>query len=243
MEWIVGALILATVGVVVHGVLGMDWSPLHRRGGLVPLRSDLHAIYHPVAQEIEAHATILGITLNDAFGEREANRGEMAWLVMGLAKGEWERLRELEVGLLNTLTNYLPTTNVVVPVRRVSADNFKSRPVMDTVSLYEFLDRVLFSSKQRYSLRLRVLFRTCTLLSEEFQRTCYEGESAQDSSPEVWDRLDLYFHDFDLIAKETLLAFRSLLACQSPEGVREMAADLHDLLDRGVRVSVSASSE
>jgi hypothetical protein len=55
--------------------------------------------------------------------------------------------------------------------------------------------------------------------------------------------LDLYFHDFDLIAKETLLAFRSLLACQSPEGVRGMAADLQDLLDRGVRVSVSASNE
>jgi hypothetical protein len=111
------------------------------------------------------------------------------------------------------------------------------------VGLYEFLDQVLFSSKQRYSLRLRVLFRICTILSKEFRRTCYEGERALDSSPEVWNRLDLYFHDFDLIAKETLLAFRSLLACQSPEGVRGMAADLQDLLDRGVRVSVSASNE
>jgi hypothetical protein len=243
MGWLFGGLILATVGFVVHGVLGMHSSPQLQRGGLVPLRSDLHAIYHPVAQEIEAHTTIMGITLNDAFGEREAHRREMAWLVVGLAKGEWERLRELVVGLLDTLANYLPTTNVVVPVRRVSADNFKSRPVMDIVGLYEFLDQVLFSSKQRYSLRLRVLSRTCALLSKEFRRTCHEGARAQDSSPEVWSRLDLYFHDFDLIAKETLLAFRSLLACQSPEGVRGMAADLQDLLDRGVRVSVSASNE
>ncbi len=164
----------------------------------MPLRSDLHAIYHPVAQEIEAHTTIMGITLNDAFGEREAHRREMAWLVVGLAEGEWERLRELVVGLLDTLANYLPTTNVVVPVRRVSADNFKSRPVMDIVGLYEFLDQVLFSSKQRYSLRLRVLSRTCAMLSKEFRRTCHEGARAQDSSPEVWSRLDSLFPRFRL---------------------------------------------
>ena len=243
MEWLIGALILATVGAVVRGILGLNLSPTLPGGGLVPLRSDLRTIYHPIAQEIEAHTTILGITLDDAFGEREANRQEMAWLVVSLGKGEWERLRGLVVGLLDTLANYVPTTSVVVPVRRVNADNFKSHPVRDTVGLYEFLDRVLFSSKQRFSLRLRVLSRTCMMLSKEFRRTCFEGERAQDSSPQVWNRLDLYFHDFDLIAKEALLAFRSLLACQSPEGVQRMAADLQDLLDRGVRVSVSASNE
>ena len=243
MEWLIGALILATVGAVVRGILGLNLSPTLPGGGLVPLRSDLRTIYHPIAQEIEAHTTILGITLDDAFGEREANRQEMAWLVVSLGKGEWERLRGLVVGLLDTLANYVPTTNVVVPVRRVNADNFKSHPVRDTVGLYEFLDRVLFSSKQRFSLRLRVLSRTCMMLSKEFRRTCFEGERAQDSSIQVWNRLDLYFHDFDLIAKEALLAFRSLLACQSPEGVQRMAADLQDLLDRGVRVSVSASNE
>jgi hypothetical protein len=243
MEWILGGLILAAVGFVVRGILGMGSPPQIQQGGLVPLRSELHAIYHPIAQEIEAHTTILGITLNDAFGEREANRRDMAWLVVGLAKGEWERLRELVVGLMNALANYLPATDVVVPVRRVSADNFKSRPVRDTVGLYEFLDRVLFGSKQRYALRLRVLSRTCAMLTKEFRRACREGERTQDSSPELWNQLDLYFHDFDLIAKETLLAFRSLLACQSLEGVRGMAADLQELLDRRVRVSVSASNE
>ncbi len=243
MQWVIGGLILATVGVVLWFVLHMGSPVKPRVSGLAPLPLDLHTIYHPLAQEIEAHATILGITLNDAFGEREANRHEMAWHVVGLAMGEWDRLTGLVVGLLNTLAKYVPTTKVIVPVRRVAADHFKSRAVIDQVGFYEFLDQVLFSSKRRFSLQLRVLFRTCALLTKEFRRTCREGERTLDASPEVWNRLDLYFHDFDLIAKETLLAFRTLLICQPPEGVRELAADLQNLLERGVRVSIPATNQ
>jgi len=55
--------------------------------------------------------------------------------------------------------------------------------------------------------------------------------------------LDYYFHDFDLIAKETLLAFRTLLACQSPQEAQALALDLRVLLERGMRVSVSPSNQ
>jgi len=157
-----------------------------------------------------------------------------------LANGEWDRLRDLIAGLQKILARYLPTTNVVVPIRRVTANNFKSRAVMDYVGLYEFLDQILFSSKQRFGLRLRVLFRACTVLTKEFRHAYREGERAQDSSLEAWNQLDYYFHDIDLIAKETLLTFRALLPCLSPEDLRRMAADLKELLERGVRVSVPA---
>jgi hypothetical protein len=243
MQWVIGGLTLAAVGVVLRLVLRMGSAVKLRVSGLAPLRLDLHAIYHPLAQEVEAHATILGITLNDAFGEREANRHEMAWHVVGLAMGEWDRLAGLVVGLLNTLAKYVPTTNVIVPVRRVAACHFKSRAVIDYVGFYEFLDQVLFSSKRRFSLQLRVLFRTSVLLTKEFRRTFREGERTLDPSPEVWNRLDFYFHDLDLIAKETLLAFRTLLICQPPGGVRVLAADLQNLLERGVRVSVPATNQ
>ncbi len=238
MQWLAGGLILAALGLVLRRVLRMDSPVRPRVGGLVPLSEELHAIYHPVAQEVEAHAAILGITLNDAFGEREANQHEMAWHVVCLAMGEWDRLSGLVLGLQNTLVKYLPTTNVVVPVRRVSAGNFKSQALIEYVGLYEFLDQVVFSSKRRFSLQLRVLFRTSILLSKEFRRTCLEGERTYDLSSEVWNRLDFYFHDFDLIAKETLLAFRSFLACQSANGIRELSRDLQNLIERGVRVSV-----
>jgi hypothetical protein len=243
VQWLIGGLVLLAVGILLRRLLRMGTSAKPRVGGAVPLGIELHAIYHPVAQEIEAHATILGITLNDAFGEREANRPEMAWREVRLAVGEWERLMAMVVGLQNALAKYLPTTDLVVPVRRVVAGNFKSRPVIDYVGLYEFLDQVLFSSKQRFALQLRALYRTSALLTKEFHHAFREGELALDCSAEVWNRLDFYFHDFDLIAKETLLAFRALLACQSPEGVQALAADLQPLLERGVRVSVPVTDQ
>jgi hypothetical protein len=243
MQWLIGALALVAVGVALRRVLRMDFREKPRGGGLVPLCAELHAIYHPVAREIEAHATILGITLNDAFGEREANQHAMAWHIVRLARGEWDRLSGLVVGLQNILAKYLPATHVVVPVRRISAGNLKSRTLIDYVGLYEFLDQVVFGSKRRFSLQLRVLSRTCVLLTKEFRHTCLEGEFTHDVSPGVWNRLDFYFHDFDLIAKETLLAFRSLLACQSPEGVRDLSFDLHNLLERSVRVSTPVTDQ
>jgi len=242
MPWVLGCVVLVLVGALLREFLGLR-SSRQTRGGWVQVRPDCDAIYDTVAREIEAHSVILGITLNDAFNERESDRAEMAWLVVGLANGEWDRLRELVAGLQKTLARYLPTTNTVVPVRRVSASNFKSRAVIDYVSLYEFLDQILFSSKQRFGLRLRVLSRACALLTKEFQHAYREGERSQDASLEVWNRLDCYFHDFDLLAKETLLTFRTLVACQSPEGVRRMAAEVEELLQRGVRVSVPSVTD
>jgi hypothetical protein len=231
-------LVFVAVGIGLRRVLHMGAPAKSKAGGAIPLGIERHAIYHPVALEVEAHATILGITLNDAFSEREGNRPEVAWREVRLAVGEWDRLMTMVVGLQNTLSKYLPTTDLVVPVRRVVAGNFKSRAVIDYVGLYEFLDQVLFGSRQRFSLQLRALYKTSALLTKEFHHTCREGELALDCSAEVWNRLDFYFHDFDLIAKETLLAFRALLACQSPAGVEALAADLQPLLERGVRVSV-----
>ena len=243
MNWLFGGLVLAAVGVLLRRILQMAPPEKAQVGGLGFLREDLQAIYQPIAQEIEAHATILGITLNDAFGEREENRHEMAWRVVRLAMGEWEHLTELIVGLQSVLSKFLPATNGIVPVRRIAVGHFKSRAVMDYVGLYEFLDQVLFSSKRRFALQLRLLFRTSAILSKEFRRACREGERTLDSSDELWTQLDYYFHDFDLIAKETLLAFRTLLACQSPEGAQDLAVDLQRLLERGMRVSISPSNQ
>jgi hypothetical protein len=243
MQWLIGSTVLLAVALLLRRVLHMGATATAPVSGLVPLRPDLQAIYQPLAQEVEANTTILGITLNDAFGEREARRHEMAWRVVRLAVGEWARLAELVVGVQTVLTKYLPTTTGIVPLRRIAAGHFKSREVIDHVGFYEFLDQVLFSSKRRFSLQLRVLSQSSVLLSKQFRRACREGERTLDASEELWSRLDYYFHDFDLIAKETLLALQTLLVCQSPEGAQELALDLQGLLERGVRVSVSPSGQ
>ncbi len=243
MRWLIGTAVLVAVAFLLRRLLHMGPAPKAKAGGFGTLRAHLDAIYRPVAHEIEAHTTILGITLNEAFTERDANRLEMAWRVVRLAVGEWSRLTDFVLGVQNILNKHLPSANGVVPLRRISAGHFKSRTVIDYVGMYEFLDQVLFSSKQRFALQLRLLQRASAMLSKAFRLTCREGERSLDSSDEVWSRLDYEFHDFDLIAKETLLAFHTLLICLPPAALESLTLDLQALLDRGVRVSVPRSNQ
>ena len=243
MQWVVGGFTLVAMAVVLRRLLHMDHGSDPQVGRFRFLRGDLQSLYQTVAQEIETHSTILGITLNDAFGERRSNQQQMAWRVVGLAMVEWERLGRVVAGLQGILARCLPATAGIVPVRRVAVCHFKSRAVMDIVGLYELLDRLLFSSKSRFSLRLRLLLRASVALTRDFKRACREGELTLDSSDELWTRLDYCFHDFDLIAKETLLAFHTLLACQTPEGAQALGMELQSLLEQGLRVSVSPSNQ
>ena len=229
---------LATVALLLRRALGMNKPadiPADRRAAQC---AELRPLYLAVTQEIETQTAILGITLNDAFGEREAGRHEIAWNVARLALGEWERLAELVLDLQGVLGRSLPFTRGVAVNRRAAVSNFKSRAVIDNVALYEFLDQVLFSSRHRFALKLRLLGRTTALLRREFRNTCREGEHTLDASARIWTRLDQQFHDFDLIIKETILAFRSLLSCQSPEGARELQSHLRRLLEKRTSVSV-----
>jgi len=237
-----GGLTLATVAVVMRRLLGLGPPKKAVTRGGARLDAESHAIYESISHEIEAHTTILGITLDDAFGERDARRDEMAWHVVRLALGEWLRLFEVLSGLHNVLGKFLPSTSGIVPARRVAVGHFKSRAVIDNVRLYEFLDQVLFSSKRRFALQLRLLSRAAALLTKEFKHACREGERTLDASNELWSRMDFNFHDFDLIAKETLLALRTLLACQSPEGAPQLILELQVLLERSTRVSISPSN-
>jgi hypothetical protein len=47
--------------------------------------------------------------------------------------------------------------------------------------------------------------------------------------------LDLYFHDFDLVNKEALLAFRAFLACLPQPLLSDLDAELKAVLEHGVR--------
>jgi len=235
MEWVLGGLLLVAVGAVLRRALHMGPSAPQRTTGTASLCPELQAVDNPIAQEIETHSTILGISLNDAFDERDASRLDMAWRMVQLSAGEWARLAEIVKALLNTLTKHLTDCPAIVPERRIVADHFRSRLMTDNLRVYELLDRLVFHSQQRFQLRVRLLRRAVESLTKEFRHTYRYMEKTQDHSPEIWARYDLCFHDFDLIAKETLLAFRTLLACMPPEELGDLRGDLQGLLQRGSR--------
>lgn len=242
MKWVIGVMSLVAVGIALRRLLRLDRSPLPHPGAFPPLGEHREAIYRPMALELETQTAILGISLNDAIEERDADNPEIAWRLVRLSVSEWNRVAELVSGLLNTMNRYMPVVRVVVPARSMASHRFKCRVMIDYVRMHEVLDQLVFRSKLRFQLHLRVLRRAVETLSGEFRRSYRYAERSGDQPPELWNRLDLYFHDMDLVAKETLLAFRSFLICLPHTELSGFAADLKIILRGGVRtVSVPAN--
>jgi hypothetical protein len=197
-----------------------------RPPGLMPLSPDREAIYNPVAQDIHTQSTILGITLNDAFEERSAGRTEIAVRLVHLCSGEWERVNGILRALHKTIGSRMGEAHVAVPLRDVSAQRFKSRTMTDFFRMYEFLDQLVFRSKLRFQLQIRMLRRAGEVLTGEFRRSCRYLGRTNDPLPEFWGRLDFLYHDLDLLAKESLLALRSFLICLPDSSLPGLAAEL-----------------
>ena len=107
--------------------------------------------------------------------------------------------------------------------------------MVDYVRMHELLDQLVFSSRRRYQLQLRLLRRAAEIVTGEFRHTYRQAERTGDQSLEVWKQIDLAFHDFDLIAKEALLAFRALLACLPLTVLPGFSLELNALLRARVR--------
>ncbi len=245
MRWVLGALgggFLVAFGLILRRLLHLDGASTRRViGGWVRLTADRESVYQTVALELETQASILGISLNDAIEQRDLGKLEIAWRLVGLTDCEWDRLAQIVIGLLNALAKYMPVARAVLPVRNIASHHFRSPPMLEYTRMHEVLDQLVFRYKLRFHLHIRVLRRAVETLTAEFGRTYRGGARAGYSSNGMWNHLDLCFHDFDLITKETLLAFRAFLACLPDEELQQFATDLNALVAQGVRATNSGS--
>ena len=244
MSWVIGA-----GGVVFLVIFGSVLRCLFFEGarggascGWVRLTAERESIYQPIALEIETQASILGVSLNDALEERDLGKQEIARRLVGLADCEWVRLAQFSSALLNALGKYMPTARVVIPVRNIAAHHFKSPAMVDYARMHEVLDQFVFRYRLRFQLHMRVLRRAMETLTTEFGQTYRSALRTGTSSDGVWHHLDLCFHDFDLITKEVLLAFRAFLTCLPDEELQALATDLNALVVRGVRTTPLAAA-
>ena len=238
MEWVFGGLVLVAFGAVLRRVLRMNSDG--PKPGPVPLGLAREAIYRPIALELETQAAILGISLNDAFEERDSGHSDNAWCLVHLSTSEWGRLAEIVVALLNTVNEYMPLARVAVPVRSLATQHFKSRIMVELMRTHELVQQLVFRSKLRFQLHIRTLRRAAETVTADFRHEFHAAEDAGNQSPDLWRLLDLEAHDFDLITKETLLAFRAFLPCLRDSDLAGFAAEIKSVMPRGVRtVSVA----
>jgi hypothetical protein len=240
MLWILGGLILLAVGVLMRRVLRLGGERSGNGRGLAPLSPERQPIYDSLALELETQAAILGISLNDAFEERDSGNQEIALRLVQLALGEWNRLAELVAALLKTLAKHMSSAQVVVPLRGIVAHRFKSATMINYVRMHELLDQLVFGFTLRFQLHLRVLRRAVETLTAELRQRYRYAERIESQSAELWKQLDLYFHDFDLVAKESLLALRALLHCLPDSALPGIETDLKAAIARGVRSTSAA---
>jgi len=238
MKWVIGLAFLTGFGFVLRRIMRLDGDPasLYRElSPLAPLSPDRESVYRPVALEIDTHATILAISLNEAFEERAAGNLDLAWRLIRLTAAEWARLVDILTILIGVMTKYMPTIQVVGPVRSMPSTHFRSQVMLEYTPLHETVNQLIFRSKQRFQAHVRTLRRAVDTLTADFRHLCRSGEKEANRPPEVWQALDYEFHDFDLLTKEVLLALRSLLSGLPESTISEFSTELIASLPRGVR--------
>ena len=241
VAWALGAIALVVFGAVLRNLLELDSKP----GSPVGLRrigSSRESIYEPVALEIETQSAILGISLNEAFEQRAGGNGEMAWHLVQLSAAEWSRLADTATVLLNLVDKYMPAAHVTVPVRNLASHRFKSQVMADQGRMHEVLHQLVFRSKLRFQLQVRMLRRSIEALTAGFMQGGSTAGPDQACPADLWSSFDLEFHDFDLITKETLLTFRAFLVCLGDSELDSFSAELAAAMPRGVRAISSPVS-
>ena len=235
MRWVAEALILTAVGYLLRRLLWKDLPRQSVPSGLPPLGTVRRVVYDGFVPEIEARIAMLGISLNDAFEERNGGRFDIAWRMVRLSASEWYGVEKILTGLLSALARHLPRAQYLVTPRNIHAHHFLSKSMVDYVRVHELLEQFVFSSQRRYQLQLRLLSRAVSIVTEEFQRTYRQAQRVGDTSKDAWTEIDLDFHDFDLIAKEAVLAFRALLTSLPSTVLPRLALDLESVLRGKVR--------
>lgn len=240
MQWLLGSIALLIIGYFLRRILRLDEVPSMRAYSLQPLPGERKTVYEPISLELETQTAILGISLNDAIEEKQSNNHDIAFHLVHLSVCEWERLSDMVTVLLGSLAVHIPNARISFHVRTMTSERFKTRVMVDYIRMHELLEQTVFRSRVRFELHIRILTRALETLTTDFNRA-YEVWQSSNSRDGFWAEIDAYFHDFDMITKETLLALRAFLLAMPESRLRGFAADTKKLLDRSVRSRAKAA--
>lgn len=239
MEWALAGVTLVLVAFVCRRILRLD-QPLPRSRALTALSRSRQEIYHPVSLEIETQTAILGISLNEALGERDSGNVENALRLVRLAVCQWDRLAEIVAVMLKAVTESVPAARSIMVVRGINPDQFRSKAIVEVSGTQAVLEQLVFRSRVRYQIHVRFLRRSVEALTAEFRRSYRSAD--REATGEIWRSLDPAFHDFDLVIKESLLAFRILLIALPDTALPAFTEDLKGIVSRSVRAKSVAAS-
>lgn len=241
MLWILEIAVLVVLAVVLRRILHMGRKTVPEKAAPRFRRPANNPLCSPLLSEVDAHSAILGVVLNDAINELASGNPEIALSMLGLFNSERERLVELAINLQNLALKYLPTVQYPIEARSLDPVSFRSEPVTDILKRHGVLEQFVFRSKLRFQLQLRLLRRATALLNESFEEVRYRtGEAGAENFQGTLSQLDLYYHDLDLLAKETILGFSEELAALPDAALEEMTVEISVLTSRNSAAAAPA---
>lgn len=242
MVWILEIAVLLVVAAVLRRTLHMGKDKPLREGPQRFRRPANNPLCSSLISEIDTHTTILGVILNDAVEELAAGNPDIARRMLSVFDSERERLVELVISLQNLSLKYLPTTQYPIEARSLNPVSFRSKPVSDFFKRHGVLEQFVFRSKLRFQLRLRLLRRATVMLNESFEVLKPHAKRDVQTFGQTLAQIDLYFHDLDLLTKETLLGFSTELASLPESLLEDLAAELLVLTNRNTVASPLAAT-
>jgi hypothetical protein len=242
MLWVFEIGVLLVVGAALRRILHMGKNKAPIEAALRFRRPANNPLCSSLVSEIDTHTTILGVVLNDAIGKLASGNAEIARRMLNVFDSERERLVELVINLQNLSLKYLPTTQYPVETRSLDPESFRSQPVSAFFNRHGVLEQFVFRAKLRFQLQLRLLRRATVLLNESFEELKLQTETEVQAFGRTLAQLDLYFHDLDLLTKETLLGFSTELASIPPDLLEDMAAEILVLTSRNTVASPLAAT-
>jgi hypothetical protein len=240
MVWIFEIGILLVVALVLRRTLQMGRNTVPEQVALRFRRPANNPLCSPLLSEIDAHTAILGVVLNDAIDELAAGNPETARRMLGVFNSERERLVELVINLQNLSLKYLPTVQYPIDARSLDPVSFRSQPVTEILKRHGVLEQFVFRSKLRFQLQLRLLRRATALLNESFEEVRGRTGTDAENFHSTLSQLDLYYHDLDLLTKETILGFSEELAALPDAVLEDMAAEISVLTSRSTVAATPA---
>lgn len=210
MDWVLAVSALLLVAYVCRRILRLDQPPARSwRPAALPLNR--FQIYRTAAQEVETQTGMLSVTLNEALGDYGAGNGANAVAHMMLAIEQWDLLAQLVGSVLKTVTENMPQVGTMASYREINPASFKSRPMTELMRSGGKLHEFIFHSKGRFDFRVQLIRSSLETLTSEFRSTFAPAESDAQFPVAKWRDIDPTHHDYDLIAKEALLAVRDFL--------------------------------
>lgn len=232
MYWVMGGVILVGMGILLRRALGLGTPVSHR----APFLDAGHKWFcASMAEEVQSRSKMIAALLNDAIDELQAGHCRNAADLLGLVEAGWTGRAELLVELLRAITDYLPLARIVIPIRSPVPAQCRSDVMIDYLRVHTLLDQFLFRSKLRFHLQIRILRHAVDILTADFRRADPKNHLSPTFSRALWDRLDRDDHDFDLVAKKTVLALAKFISWLPQDAASKLVQELRPLLDRGVR--------